>query len=172
LKIKSYITGLLLCYIGFLLLNGCSVNYSFTGASIPPEVKTINIKYFPNNAPLVEATLSQKITDALRDKFIAETNLILVNERGDLILEGSVTGYRTQPVAIQGDDQAALNRLTITLDVVYVNTFDDKMSFDTQFSRYSDYSSDQNLADVQEQLIDEINEMLVVDIFNKAVINW
>jgi len=148
------------------------MNYSFTGASIPAEVKTINIKYFPNNASLVNPTLSQQITDALRDKFIAETPLILVNEGGDLILEGSITDYRTQPVAIQGDDQAALNRLTITLDVVYVNTFDDEMSFDKQFSRYSDYSSELNLADVQEQLIEEINDMLVVDIFNKAVINW
>ncbi len=154
------------------LLNGCSVKYSFTGASIPPEVKTINIKYFPNNASLVEPTLSQKLTDALRDKFTSETNLVLVNEGGDLVLEGSITGYNTSPVAIQGDDQAALNRLTITLDVVYTNMFDENMSFDSKFSRYSDYSSDQNLADVQEALIEEINVMLVEDIFNKAVINW
>lgn len=155
-----------------MLLGGCSVNYSFTGASIPPEVKTINIKYFPNNASLVEPTLSQKLTDALRDKFINETSLILVTDGGDLVLEGSITGYNTSPVAIQDDDQAALNRLTITLDVVYTNTFDDNMSFDSKFTRYSDYSSEQNLADVQEVLIDEINEMLVQDIFNKAVINW
>jgi hypothetical protein len=135
-------------------------------------VKTINIRYFPNNASLVEPTLSQKLTDALRDKFSSETNLMLVNDGGDLIMEGSITGYSTSPVAIQGDDQAALNRLTITLDVVYTNTFDENMSFDSRFSRYSDYSSDQNLADVQEQLIEEINLMLVEDIFNKAVINW
>lgn len=148
------------------------MNYSFTGASIPPEVKTINIKFFPNNASLVEPTLSQKITDALRDKFQNETSLILVNDAGDLVLEGSITQYRTTPVAIQSDDQAALNRLTITLDVVYTNTFDDKMSFDSQFSRFSDYSSDLNLSDVQDQLIEEINRMLSEDIFNKAVINW
>lgn len=154
------------------MLPGCSVNYSFTGASIPPEVKSINIKFFPNNATLVEPTLSQKVTDALRDKFVNETSLTLVNEGGDLVLEGSITQYRTTPVAIQGDDQAALNRLTITLDVVYTNSFDEKMSFDTQFSRFADYSSELNLADVQEALIEEINTMLVQDVFNKAVINW
>lgn len=163
---------MLAVFIGLLLLNGCSVKYSFTGASIPPEVKTINIQYFPNNASLVEPTLSQKLTDALREKFTSETNLVLVTEGGDLVMEGSVTDYRTQPVAIQGNDQAALNRLTITVDVVYTNTVDDKMSFDSKFTRYADYSSDQNLSDVQEALIEEINEMLVVDIFNKAVINW
>ena len=164
----GFIAGMLL----LALLSGCSVKYSFTGASIPPEVKTINIKYFPNNASLVEPTLSQKLTDALRDKFTSETNLVLVNDGGDLVLEGSITGYTTSPVAIQGDDQAALNRLTITLDVVYTNMFEENMSFDSKFSRYSDYSSDQNLADVQEALIEEINTMLVEDIFNKAVINW
>jgi len=153
-------------------MSSCTVNYSFSGASIPAEVKSINIKYFPNNASLVEPTLSNTLTDALRDKFVNETSLALVNDGGDLILEGSITGYRTNPVAIQGDDQAALNRLTITLDVVYTNTFDENMSFDTQFSRYADYSSSQNLTEVQEQLIEEINTMLVEDVFNKAVINW
>jgi hypothetical protein len=155
-----------------MVLTGCKVNYSFTGASIPPEVKTINVKYFPNNAMLIEPTLSQKLTDALRDKFTSETSLILVTEGGDLILEGSIINYQTRPLALQGDDQAALNRLTIKLDVAYTNTFDDNMSFETTFERYSDYSSDQNLTEVEEGLIEEINQMLVEDIFNKAVVNW
>jgi len=154
------------------ILVSCTVNYCFTGASIPPEVKTINVKFFLNNASLVEPTLSQRLTDALRDKFVSETNLSLVNSGGDLILEGAITSYQTRPVAIQGDDQAALNRLTITVDVVYTNTFDEAMSYETSFSRYEDYASSQNLSDVQEQLIDEINLMLTEDIFNKAVINW
>ncbi len=153
-------------------LNGCKVNYSFTGASIPPEVKTIDIKYFKNNATLVEPTLSQRLTDAFRDKFVSETNLDLVNQGGDLILEGVITGYNTQPVAIQGNDQAALNRLTITIEVTYTNTVDEDASFESTFSRYFDYSSSDNLLDVQEELIDEIDRMLVEDVFNKAVINW
>lgn len=155
-----------------IILNGCKVNYSFTGASIPPEVKTIDIKYFKNNATLVEPTLSQKLTDAFKDKFVSETSLDLVNQGGDLILEGVITDYKTQPVAIQGNDQAALNRLTITIEVTYTNTKDEDASFESQFSRYFDYSSSKNLLDVQEELIDEINRMLVEDVFNKAVINW
>ncbi len=154
------------------IISGCKVNYSFTGASIPPEVKTIDIKYFKNNALLVEPTLSQKLTDAFRDKFVSETTLDLVNQGGDLILEGVITQYYTRPVAIQGNDQAALNRLTITIEVIYTNTFDEDASFESSFSRYFDYSSSDNLLDVQEELIDEINRMLVEDVFNKAVINW
>jgi len=56
--------------------------------------------------------------------------------------------------------------------VKYVDTFDDTKSFETTFSKYADYSSSQNLAVVQDGLIDAIVEMLVTDVFNKAVINW
>ncbi|MFU8843019.1 MAG: LptE family protein [Bacteroidales bacterium] len=155
-----------------LTFSHCKVNYSFTGASIPPEVKTIYIGYFENNASLVEPTLSQKITDAFRDKFASETSLVLVTSAGDMNLEGFIRDYRTQPVAIQTDDQAALNRLTITIEVSFENTVDEKMSFKSSFSRYADYSSSQNLSAVQEALIEEINTMLVEDVFNKAVVNW
>lgn len=166
---------LLSLVFSILILSGCKINYSFTGASIPPEVKTINIIYFPNNAPLVVPTLSQTLTDGLRDRFTSETSLDLVNEGGDLIMEGSITGYRTSPVAMQtnqGEDQAALNRLTISIEVTYTNTFDDNLSFESNFSRYADYSSQQNLEEVQDGLIEEINSMLIDDVFNKAVVNW
>jgi hypothetical protein len=163
-----------LFFIGLLsVISGCKVNYSFTGASIPPNAKTINIKYFPNNAPLVAQGLSQKITDGLQDKFTTETNLQMVNDGGDLVLEGSITDYKTTPVAIQGNDLAALNRLTITIEVSFTNTIDENLSFDSQkFSRYTDYSSSQNLTEVQEALIEEISQLLIEDVFNKAVINW
>jgi len=172
LKSSTNQTWILLLILFPGLLSGCSMKYSFTGASIPPEVKTISIKYFQNNASLIVPSLSQKLTDGLRDKFTSETNLNLVNDGGDLLLEGSITDYQTSPVAIQGNDQAALNRLTIAIDVNYTNTVDDNLSFESKFSRYADYSSSQNLTEVQEGLIEEINQMLIEDIFNKAVINW
>ena len=171
-KINKSIKVVVLFAIVLISFNGCKVNYSFTGASIPPNIKTINIKYFPNNASLVAPSLSQKLTDELSDRFTSQTDLTLVNKGGDLILEGYIKDYRTTPVAIQGNDQAALNRLTITIFVKYTNTFDDTKSFETTFSKYEDYSSSQNLTAVQDGLIDAIVEMLVTDVFNKAVINW
>ena len=154
-----------------LFISGCGV-YSFTGASIPPEAKTVSIKYFENKASLVEATLSQSLTDALRDKFASQTTLDLVGRDGDLQLEGEITEYRTQPIAIQGDQTAALNRLTITVQIKFVNLFDESKNFDTSFSRYEDYSSQEDLTTVQAGLIETINEALVEDIFNQAVVNW
>ncbi len=159
--------------LGLLLfsLGGCGV-YSFTGASISPETETISIERFPNNAMTVEPTLSQKFTDALRDKFQRETNLTLLTKGGDLQIEGSITGYRTSPVAIQANETAAMNRLTISVNVIFTNTQDDSQSFTSSFSRYVDYPSTQNLNEVQETLIDQINEMLIQDIFDKSVVNW
>lgn len=165
--------GAILLFSAILLLSfgGCGV-YSFTGASISPEIKTISINRFPNNALTVEPTLSQKFTDALRDKFVNETNLVMINKGGDLHIDGSITDYRTSPVAIQANETAALNRLTIRVDVTFVNTQDDSKSFKNSFSRYQDYSSERNLSEVQDALIDIINEMLIQDIFEKAVVNW
>lgn len=155
-----------------LNLTACKVKYSFTGGTVHPEAKTISIAYFQNRASFVQPTLSQKLTDALRDKFLAQTRLQLVNTGGDYQIEGKITDYNTRPVAIQGNETAALNRLTVTISVKFVNRFDEKQNFETSFSRYEDYPSSQSLASVEEELIKAINQALVEDIFNRIVINW
>ncbi len=154
-----------------VITGGCGV-YSFTGASIPPGAKTISINYFVNNAPLVEPTLSQSLTDALRDRFMQQTQLTLVADNGDLQMEGVITDYSTRPVAIQGDQTAALNRLTIQVKVRYTNTLEPDKDFETTFSRFEDYPSNQDINQVKDALIPSINDALVDDIFNKAVVNW
>lgn len=150
----------------------CKIHYSFTGGSVPPEAKTVSVQYFQNNASLAPPTLSQTFTEALRDKLSSQTRLALVNKGGDLGFEGSVTGYTTGPIAIQSTDQAALNRLTITVNVKYTCMFDEKKNFEQSFTRYADYTSDQNIASIEDQLTREINDQLVQDIFNRALNNW
>ncbi|NVO20417.1 MAG: LptE family protein [Bacteroidetes bacterium] len=152
-------------------ITGCGI-YSFTGASISPDVKTVSIKYFPNNAPLVQATLSRKFTEALRDKFTSQTNLSMVPSNGDLNIEGEITGYSTEPVAIQSDQKAAQQRLKITINVRFTNKKDEKQNFETSFTRYEDYPSGLQLSAVEDGLIDKINDYLTQDVFNKAVVNW
>ena len=161
----------LILYISFLLLAGCGV-YSFSGASISPDIKTIDISVFPNRAPLIQPSLSQSFTDKLKEKFISQTHLQQVTGEADLRLEGYISDYRTNPVAIQGTETAALNRLTITIQVKFTNEKDPKMSFDSPFSRYADYDATKNLVEVELTLIDEINRQIVDDIFNRAVSNW
>lgn len=173
MKRKLKHTFLLLVSAVMLIWTGCSVNYSFTGASIPPGARTIQIDNFPNNASLVNPILSQELTDALRNKFQSQTNLTVVNNGGDLVITGEISDYNTRPTAIQSDDIAALNRLTITLRVSFTNHVDETQSFQNQtFSRYDEYPSTQDLMSVQDDLVKRINEYLVEDIFNKAVVNW
>lgn len=154
-----------------VVCHGCGI-YSFSGASIPPEAKTVSVLYFPNQAPLINPLLSDQFTSALRDAMMNQTSLDMVESGGDLAFEGEIVDYRTTPVAITSDQTAALNRLTITVNVRFVNTFDETKSFETKFSHYEDYPSEQELTSVQESLTSVIVEALVEDIFNKALVNW
>lgn len=159
-----------LCSI-FCTLTSCHT-YSFTGASLSPDIKTFSVQFFPNRAPIIQPSLSQQFTEKLKEKFISQTNLVLINNNGDLSFEGAIIDYNVQPTAILGSEQAALNRLTITVSVKFVNNKDNKQNFETNFSRFADYDSRKNLTEVESTLISDINSQLVDDIFNKAVINW
>jgi len=150
----------------------CRMSYSLTGASISPSVKTVSIATFPNNATFVVPTLSRTLTNALRDYFTSQSSLNIVDRDGDLNVEGIITGYVVQPIAIQGNETAAQNRLTITVSVKFTNKTDEKQNWETNFTRYADFSSSVSLSSAQESLIADITEQLVQDIFNKAVVNW
>ncbi|HYV92705.1 MAG TPA: LptE family protein [Chitinophagales bacterium] len=153
------------------LFTSCHI-YSFTGASIDPTDSTFTIHFIVNQAPVVIPSLSQTLTDALKNKFLTSTNLALVQSNGDLEFSGAITGYQVNPVSAQANEIAALNRLTITVSIDFVNRKNEKQSWNSTFSRYADYNSSSDLASVQDQLIKQINEQLVEDIFNKAVVNW
>ncbi|MEO6884523.1 MAG: LptE family protein [Bacteroidia bacterium] len=148
------------------------MSYSFNGASVPPQAKTISIQYFPNYAPLAGPTLSQLFTEELKNYFSQQTHLTLINKGGDLNFEGSITGFSTQPLAIKPGDVSALTRLTITVQVKYASKFDKSKNFEASFSRFADYNSSQQLAAVENDLITQINKQLAEDIFNKALNNW
>lgn len=154
-----------------LLSGGCGV-YSFTGASVPPEAKTVSVTLFPNKAEIVQPSLSQTFTDALRDKFTSQTSLSIIPRGGDLHFEGEITRYSTEPVAITGQQTAALIRLQITVNVRYTSKFSPRDNFETSFSRFQDYNSNLNLSAVEADLIEKITAELVDDIFNKSVVNW
>lgn len=167
----------LLLFITLVLFGGglfyaCKVSYSFTGANISPEVKTYSVYYFPNRARLVNPTLSQNFTEALREKLQRQTSLDEVQENGDLEFEGQITGYDVRPMAIQKEDQAALNRLTITIKVKYTNNLEPDQNLEKQFSAYEEFDSNSSLSDVEDGLVPEIIEKLNEDIFNATIANW
>lgn len=168
----------LLCLVvimSAMVWSSCSITLS--GASIPVDMKTINVAFFENNAPLVVNNLSTLFTEALKDRIRSQSRLGIVRGEADATMEGTITGYSFAPVSIQATNgnQAPLataTRLTITVNVKYVNNKDKKLSpdFEQSFSRYTDFTGDINSQ--EQNLIRIINQQLTEDIFNKAFANW
>ena len=155
-----------------LLWQGCTVNYSFSGASIPVEAKTFSVAYFRNNASLVEPTLSQTLTDALKNKMTNQTRLSQVDRNGDLAFEGAITNYvPSQPGAISGET-AVMNRMTISVSIKFSNAIDPSQNFEKTFTQYTEFDSAIDFMSIQSSSIDTVVELLIEDIFNQAVVNW
>ncbi|MCL2247200.1 MAG: LPS assembly lipoprotein LptE [Lentimicrobiaceae bacterium] len=160
----------LLCVFVF---GSCRVHFSLTGGSVNPNAKTVYVATFPNNASLINPNLSQEFTTALKDKIQSQTPLTIIDLKyADYVFEGAITNYTITPIALQGDDKAAMNRLTISVRVTFKNKFEETLNFDQTFQRYSDYSSALNFTNVESGLMQEIVSALTEDIFNKAFVNW
>ncbi len=165
-----------LIFISFLifslLLNGCKVKYTFTGASISPDVKTVSVDYFQNLSSIVNPKLSNILTEEIKNRFVSQTSLNLTNSFGDLQFSGQITSYNVAPIAIQGNETAARNRLSITVKVKFVNTKDNKYNYDRSFTQYEDFDSNQSFTQLEDGLVALIVDKLVEDIFVNAVANW
>lgn len=163
---------ILVVLLMLITASACTIGYSFTGA--PITAKTISIDFFPNKARLVNPSLSQTLTDGFRDRFVNQTKMDLVEGDADMHIEGAIIDYKTSPVAIQGNETAALNRLTISVKVSFTNNEPGKEndSFDQTFTAYEDYDASQSFSAVEDELVDVITERIITDVFNKAVVNW
>lgn len=158
--------------LAMAVFHSCGI-YSFTGTSIQPDVKTVTINYFEYKALRVNPSLSNELTEALRDQFIRLTRLEQVDQEGDLEIIGEIVGYDVKAMAVTADEVAAQNRLTVNVKIAFTNRKHPEESFDSKsFSAYADYDSAQSLDAVESQLCEEIIKKLVEDIFNGTVANW
>ncbi len=158
--------------IGLLFTTQSCGVYSFTGGSTG-DAKTIQIDYFPNSAPLVEPTVSQKFTVDLQDLFLRQTNLSLTSSGGDLHFEGEITDYRIIPITATADQRAAQNRLNISIRVRFYNKLVEEDDFEKTFSFYSDFDANTQLTGTAlEDALNEIFERITQDIFNASVAKW
>src|SRR5688572_535220 len=163
----------------FLVASSCgvSVNYSMSGTTT--SAKTMSITEFYNNTELGQANIGQTFTNMLKTYVIQNSSITVVQDEGELQMEGEITDFRLTPIAptATGDpnaiNQASSQRLTITVKASFVNTIDETMSFQSKsFSFYKDFPNDQNFTDVEEQYTRQIFERIVNDIFNASVANW
>lgn len=162
------------------ILSGCSIKYSFTGTNINYElVKTFSVENFFNDSGGGPANMEQLFTESLKEYYQRNTQLELVRTNGDLQFAGAISRYSLSPQAVvsSGDpnlpDRAGQMRLTITVDVEYVNLTNEEENKKQSFSFFKDYDPRSvTLLDVESQLVEEIFETIIQDIFTATVANW
>lgn len=165
------LTYIFIAIISLATLIGCGA-YSFTGGDTG-DAETIQIDFFPNQAPLIEPGLSQRFTQDLQDLFTRQTNLTPVPNNGDLHFEGEITGYRITPMSATANQTAAQNRLTITVNVRYTNRFKEKDNFERSFSFYYDYDGNAQLnGGLLDTALNEIFTRINQDVFTASVGKW
>lgn len=147
--------------------------YTLSGSSIDPSWQTIKIPTFPNYASYQNPNLSQQFTDELQDIFNNRTNLSLTNDDdADLLIEGEITNYQQSSVAIQANEIAGQNRLTVSVRVRYQNNKDESKSFDRSFSGYADFDANLTLQQAEDALLESILEQITTEIFNAIAMDW
>lgn len=161
--------------IWLVLVSSCGV-YSFTGASISPDTKTISVPNFLDRSASSPPYLAQTFSEKTREYYQRNTNLSVVNRDGDLNVEGTITQYSISPVAPTGTgtgtERAAQTRLTIAVKVKFTNAKNKEQNFDQSFSFYQDFDQNRTLSSVERDLIELISDQIILDIFNKTVANW
>ena len=153
-----------------VLLSGCTVEYSMLDGSI--DADTFSVELFEEQASNAPAGYGAQFTDFLKDFMISRTKLSLKNEQADIEISGKIVRYITSPVSVQSDEVAAYNRLTVGIQVSVINNRDEKQSFESNFSQFSDYEATQDLSSVESALLEDINTKLSQDIINKLTSNW
>ena len=170
-------TGILA--LAFLLgLAACKI-YSFKDTSIPPEVKSIHLAYIENRASLVNPSLAPALNDALRQKINNQASRLAQVQSSDANWEVNVWvsgySYTTSGVANQ---QAASNRLTVTVHIVFKNHLDPTgkkvapADFEADVTRNFDFSANITITDAEAQLIPTVVSNMTDEIFNKLFSNW
>lgn len=152
-------------------LSGCFF-YKFDGTSIPPEANSYYVERFDVRDPNAIPTLGQTLSEALKDKIRAESNLEQTETDPHIEFKGTVTGYNVSAEAPQAGETTAFNRLNVTVAIEYIYNLDEEKNWKQNFTFFSDFDSNTNLIDVQDQLIEDINEQMLEVIFNKAFNNW
>ncbi|HHZ81488.1 MAG TPA: hypothetical protein EYN28_00140 [Flavobacteriales bacterium] len=157
--------------LSLMMLVSCGV-YSPYGASTS-GADTFSVTKFEAIHPLVSATSALNITEAVIARVQRQSVLKLVGANdGELQFSGKIVGWTVQPINVQGDEVAGANRITITVDISYTNTLDDKLSFQRKFSRFVDVPSSSDLFSMEDAIVEEVAELLSQDIFNVSLGNW
>ena len=160
--------------IGFTL-TGCAVSYSFQGGTVAGKtfaVKTFNLG---NNLTLVNPSLPIILQEALQQKFINESNLKFTDEKADVNFVGTIVKYSITPVQGTGNQTVNLNRLTVSIEILYTNESDETVPPEGKIisvSSYDDFAATDDFSSKEVELVESISEKLVSLVYNEVLVNW
>jgi outer membrane lipopolysaccharide assembly protein LptE/RlpB len=169
IKISKF--GLLIALL--LSMYGCQISFTFNGASIDyTKVQSISIADFNNVAELIHPPLAQEFSERLRDKYARQTRLKVLKTAGTMHLEGEITAYTLTPMAIGQDAFSAETKLTLTINVRFVNNANQEEDYEKQYTAFRTFDSNFMITDVQDELLKEMTEDIIDNIYNDTVARW
>lgn len=154
-------------------LTGC-LQYSFTGTSIPSDVQTIYIPFFPDRSQSGLGNLSDRLNRALVERFVNQSRLSLANDKetSDAFVEGSIQAYVNRPFSIGGDQQANRNEIQITVRATFQYASEDEPLWTKSFSGNATYDVLENPVDGELEAAETALQQIANNMFNDAVSNW
>ena len=116
--------------------------------------------------------VSPALTEKLRQKINGQTRLTLVQaDDAHYDISGYVSQYMLTTSGIS-NQQAATNRLVVTVHLIFKNRLDEKANFETDLSRNFDFNANLSLQQAETQKGDEIVRNMTDEIFNRIFSNW
>lgn len=158
-----------------LILTACAVSYSFQGGTVAGKtfaVKTFNLG---NKLTLVNPNLPIVLQEALQQKFINESNLKFTDGKADVNFFGTIVKYTITPVQGTGEQTVNLNRLTISIEVLYTNEADETIPPEGKVisaTSFDDFASTDDFISKESELVESISEKLVSLVYNEVLVNW
>ncbi|HWI91086.1 MAG TPA: LptE family protein [Flavisolibacter sp.] len=174
MKKTTIILFLFSVIISGFAFTGCGI-YSFSPkGTLPDSIKTVRVQIFENRAPYVNPQLTPNLTDRVRQKITRQTKLTQTNGDANLDISGTITDYSVLTTGVSsanGQKQTSVNRLTVTVHVIFNNTMAND-SKETDVSLSFDFSANQSLQQAEAQLLDEMVRQLSDEIFNRIFSDW
>lgn len=167
------VVRMLVCLSVAMVIAACSVSYKFNGASIDyTTTHTIQIADFPLRSAYVWAPMHSMFNNSLSDIYSRQTKLTQVKRNGDLQLSGEIVEYSQFNKAVSADGYANQTQLKMTVNVRFVNNKKHADDFERRFSATAEYDASRQLTAVQEDLVTQMINDIVDQIFNATVANW
>jgi hypothetical protein len=156
-----------------LLVSGC-ISYSFTGTSIPSDVRNVYIPFFPDRSQSGMGDLSDRLNQALINRFVNQSRLSLSNEQenADAFIEGAIQSYANRPFSVGGDEQANLNEIRITVQATFQYAKDEEPLWSKSFSGAATYDVLDNPVDGEIEAAQAALQQISNNMFNDAVSSW